>query len=202
MTLAPICNTCNDRLKKLVGECPFSCEKMNRSELRLFKLEQEVIASKKFQKMLNHFGFKEPRSIPVRYNKRLTRYWGQWGPRVIELSYADFKRSKQSVKTIKSKLLELLLYSVQADNKNQSYKDIAAYLHLPGYEGVKYKYTCQCGHTLNAIDVRHIWRCTNCHKTNVTSAEYNKLKRIAKLKSRICPVKIEEYQLFAQITKR
>lgn len=184
-------------------------EGMNKSESRLYRMQEKVLGSKKWAKMLQRVDFGKEimpyKLVQVELNGRLKAYSAQASPDKIEFSKDYYKRAKakQLIDTMKHEMAHtLLLQNDISDGHSPLYKTCCYVLglHRPDHmEGsYNYQHICSvCGWWLKAMKkeekVNHI--CKGNMKFLVTKTEYGKLARISKIGSKNVPVNINLFQI-------
>lgn len=192
---------------------------MSRSEQALFNKGVKYIHSpsflKKARKVMEHYGAEPilPDMLPVEISKRLKRCDGLCHyARKVQISYDHWKYSKdKGYDVLKHEIIHHFYYT----NRNRVVKEEWSWKYKEqkqrefekncfvvfGFTGEhnswRWKYTGSCGCWQKRSNKTHIFRCR--HGTlHISRAEYRKLERVAKVKSKIFPVEIEKYSIFEE----
>ena len=164
--------------------------------------ERKFIESAKMQRYLDKLSkyfkvkFEKPEFRPVYINKRLKRTGGYFYGARIEI--ADMSSWSQ-----KDTLWHELQHAIVRDNyekvgkyaKHQRIVEKAVF-HLEGignHGTYNYELRCNCGYWIKSAKRKETGYCKHCEKTMVNPIEYNKLKKIASIKSKIIKVNIDRY---------
>jgi hypothetical protein len=182
---------------------------MNRAESRLYRMQEKVLESAKWKKMVQRVDFGKEiapyKLVPIKLNGRLKRYNGLACWDHIEVS-KDFYRAatpKRLMRLMKHEMVHILLQQNKAcDGHGPLYKTCCHVLGLANpnakESGWNYQHICtECGWWLKSMKRSHkvAHTCRGQLKFLVTRAEYQKLARIAKIGSKVCAVNIEAYQV-------
>ncbi len=184
-------------------------EGMNKSESRLYRMQERVLGSKKWAKMLQKVDFGKEitlyKLVPIELNGRLKAYYAQASPDKIEFSRDYYKRAKtkQLIDTMKHEMAHvILLQNNISDGHSPLYKTCCHVLGLnrpDKMEGTyNYQHICSvCGWWQKSMQRRDKigHTCGGNFRLLVTKTEYRKLARIAKLDSKLMPVNINLYQI-------
>lgn len=184
-------------------------EGMNRAESRLYRMQERILSSAKWAKMLQKVDFGKElqpyKLVPIELNGRLKAYCAQASPDKIEFSKEYYQRatSKQLIDTMKHEMAHvILLQNGISDGHSPLYKTCCFVLglHRPDHmEGAyNYKHVCSvCGWWQKSMEKRDKigHKCGENFRLLVSKAEYGKLARIAKVNSKIVPININLYQI-------
>ena len=178
---------------------------MNRMETRCHNLEQEILASKKWARMVERIDMgkvpipTKPREVQV--SGRLRRCYAYAGEKRV-VSKRDYKAA--SPKRLKQMVSHEMVHYFLMDNSISDshgpiFKACCSLLGLKdGWAHEvdhKYQHICQCGWWLKSVERRKTLFCQQCHKKMVTRTEYNRLKKIASIGSQTIPINIETYAI-------
>ena len=184
-------------------------EGMNRAESGLYRMQERILASARWAKMLQKVDFGKEitpyKLVPIELNGRLKQYLAQASSDKIEFSKDYVKRatSKQLTSTMKHEMAHvILLQNGISDGHSPLYKTCCFVLglHRPDHmEGAyNYKHVCSvCGWWQKSMK-RHEkigHTCGRNFRYLVSKTEYGKLARIAKVGSSIVPININLYQV-------
>jgi hypothetical protein len=185
-------------------------EKMKRAEGRLYRMQLKVAASKKWAKMVERVDIgKEPKAyqpVPFHVNGHLRRITGYSCVDKIEVS-KEFYKARSSASPYRHELMDLVKHEMVhtwlaqngvSDVHGPLFKTGCHLLglHDPNSKEAEWKYQyvcCVCGWWLKSSHKQGMVRCGHCLKRMVTRAEYNRLKKMAEVGSKLIPVKIEDY---------
>ena len=184
-------------------------EGMNRAESRLYRMQESVLASKKWAKMLQKVDFGKEivpyKLVPIEINGRIKAYLAQASSDKIEFSKDYYKRAKakQLIDTMKHEMAHTLLsQNGISDGHSPLYKTCCFVLglHRPDHmEGSwNYQHICSvCGWWQKSMQRRDKigHTCGGNFRYLVSKTEYGKLARIAKVESKLVPVNINLYQI-------
>jgi hypothetical protein len=184
-------------------------EGMNKSESRLYRMQEKVVVSAKWVKMLQKVDFGKElqpyKLVPTKLNAHLKQYNAWAMTDKIEFSRDYYKRtnSKSLTHTLKHEMAHvLLLQNGISDGHSPLYKTCCAILGLhdpSSKEGsYNYKHVCLvCGWWLKDMKKReklgHF--CGGEFVFLVSKSEYGKLKRMEKIHSQTIPVTLGTYQI-------
>jgi hypothetical protein len=184
-------------------------EGMNRAESKLYRMQETVLGSKKWAKMLSKVDFSKEvqpyKLVPIGLNGHLKQYSAWAMPDRIEFSkdYAKRATPKALTHTMKHEMAHvLLLQNDISDGHSPLYKTVCHCLGLTSpasKEGsYNYKHKCpQCGWWLKdmkkRVKVGHT--CRGKFVFLVSKAEYQRLKRIEAIGSETIPVTLGAYQV-------
>ena len=182
---------------------------MNRAEARLYHMQEKVLASVRWSKMVQRVDFgkdvKPYTLVPITLNGRLKAHWAwAWDSR-IEFSKEYYKRAtpRSLMNTMRHEMVHTFLsQNAIQDGHSILFKSCCHVLGLnsPAHkEGeFNYKHTCaECGWWLKAMEKRSKvpHTCKGRLVFLVSKGEYQKLARIAKIGSKVVPVNIDAYRV-------
>lgn len=182
---------------------------MNRAEKRLYHMQERILASAKWSKMVQRVEFGKEvapyKLVEVKLNGHLKATNAQAFSDKIEFSKSYYKVAtpKSLMRTVKHEMAHvLLLQNGISDGHSPLYKTCCHILGLSNpnakESGYNYKHICdECGWWLKAMQRRekisHVCKGKFVHL--VSKAEYQKLAKIAKIGSKTCAVNIEAYRV-------
>lgn len=184
-------------------------KEMNRSETRIYNLQLSILKLKKWDKVLAMKWGKEvvmPKPRRIELNGRLKRYDADVSDEVIRVS-KDFY-GYASAKSLRSLLKHELTHAFLMDNNipyrhnSRTWNKVSLALGVRDNTNYEWEYLCNCGAWLKTHQKRNSWRCSHCGQSNVTKREYNKLRKIADINSKLYPVDIERFQVFKDVRRR
>lgn len=184
-------------------------EGMNRAESRLYRMQERILSSAKWAKMLQKVEFGKEiqpyKLVPIELNGRLKAYSAQASRNKIEFSKDYYKRAspKALINTMKHEMAHvILLQNDISDGHSPLYKSCCFVLglHRPDkMEGsYNYKHVCSvCGWWQKSMNKREKigHTCKGKFVFLVSKAEYCKLKRMEKIGSQTIPVALGAYQI-------
>jgi predicted SprT family Zn-dependent metalloprotease len=192
------------------AEVMTTLEGMNRAESRLYRMQEKVLGSARWAKMVRRVDFGKEvapyKLVPVKLNGRMkaSNAWAFCD--AIEFSKDYYKRAtpKNLMNTMKHEMVHTFLSQNRIPDKHSTHFKTCCHvlgLHRPDHmEGTyNYQHICtECGWWRKSMKrqdkLGHVCKGSN-FKFLVTRTEYQKLARIAKVGSKVCPVNIEAYQV-------
>jgi len=182
---------------------------MNRAESRLYRMEERILVSARWARMLQKVDFGKEitpyKLVPIELNGRLKAYNAQASSDKIEFSKDYYKRAKakQLIDTMKHEMAHVvLLQNGISDGHSPLYKTCCFVLglHRPDkLEGTyNYQHICTvCGWWQKSMTRREKigHTCNGKFVFLVSRAEFKRLERIAKIGSVTIPVTLGAYQV-------
>jgi len=184
-----------------------------RGEKGLETKERYYLQSTKMKRFVNKMSklyeidFRIPDFRPVYINARLgRRTWGYFCGSRIEIA-KDLDKSQQ-YETLWHEIIHAFVYdnseSIYKHDESRNKFEKAAFrlaINDGSHNSWNYKLKCDCGHWWKSTTKKHKVFCPNCHKWLISNSEYNKLKRIEKINSRIYKINIDEYKVWKENKK-
>ena len=184
---------------------------MNRAENRLYKMELDVLASKKWARMMAMVDIgvpnpKPPKPREVKLNGHLKRLYAYAG-KELNFNKDDYKR--YSPKRLKTCVTHELIHYYLMDNDCPEKRDhgsiFQACCQVMGLDDGwarevphSYQYVCECGHWVKTSKRIKAYRCRGCRKNMVLKTEYMKLKKMAALGSKTIDVNLSHYAIMTE----
>lgn len=184
--------------------------KMNRRERMIFRLEREILESKRWAKMKEKVELGTPtRDDPqlrlVKCVKVKAMFAARAGP-FLEVNDLGYRRTGKSLRALIAH--EMIHYYLQ-DNKTHAgtrkvaymendyhgrlFRECAAVLIHSRENPTVYRYSCPCGRWIQIPGKRRTELRCSCGKRLVSKPEFDRLRKIAALGSKLHPVEISRY---------
>jgi predicted SprT family Zn-dependent metalloprotease len=186
-------------------------KEMNRSEMRIYNLQLKILGQKRFDKLLELEDWGNPVIKPkprrIELNGRLKNHDADIDDEVIRVSKDFYKDAtpKELNETLRHELAHAFLMDncIPYKHNSRTWTRVTLALGVRDTTNYEWQYFCGgCTSWLQTHDKKTSWRCHRCGKLNVTKREYNKLKKIAALNSKLHPINIDNYQVFKDIKRR
>ena len=185
-------------------------EGMSRAESRLYRMQERVLGSARWAKMVQKVDFGKEiapyKLVPVTINGRLKRCLASAWDDKMEFSKDYYKSAtpKSLIDTMKHEMIHTFLGQNDLNDHHETMFKTCCHvlgLHRPDHkEGTyNYQHVCtECGWWQKSMKrqdkLGHVCRGEN-FKFLVTKTEYQKLARMAKIGSKVCPINIKAYQV-------
>jgi predicted SprT family Zn-dependent metalloprotease len=185
-------------------------EGMNRAESRLYRMQERVLESARWAKMVQRVDFGKEvapyKLVPITVNARLKRCLATAWSEKIQFSKDYYKRAtpKSLTNTMRHEMIHTFLSQNDiADHHSTMFKTCCHVLGLNSPNDKEadwnYKHVCtECGWWQKSMKrqdkLGHVCKGEN-FRFLVTRTEYQKLARIAKIQSKVYPVNIKAYQV-------
>lgn len=186
--------------------------RMGRRERKIYRLEREVLKSKRWAKMkekveLGVPGREDPELRIVKVVKQKhSRFLARAGPYLEVNEYGGQLSDGRLKKLVAHEMVHYYLHDNKAWEGSRKrafyedglhgplFKECAAVLIDSSENPTVYRYSCPCGWWIEIPGKRKSSvACHSCRKSMVTKTEYARLKKIASLGSRLHPVEISRY---------
>ena len=185
-------------------------KEMNRSEMRVYNLQLKILGQKRFDKLLALSDWANPVIRPkprrIELNGRIKSYDADIDDEVIRISKDFYKDAtpKELSETLRHELAHAFLMdnNIPYRHNSRTWNRVTLTLGVRDITNQEWRHICQCGSYIDSHQKKNWWLCPFCGMKNVTKREYNKLKKIADINSKIQPVSIDGYQVFKDIKRR
>lgn len=190
--------------------------KMNRRERKIFRLEREVLNSKRWAKMkekveLGVPGREDPALRVVKaVRQQQGRFLARAGPYLEVNEYGGQLSGGRLKRLVAHEMIHYYLHDNKAwegdrkksfyDNKQHGalFKECAAVLIDSSENPTVYRYSCPCGWWIEIPGKRKSSvPCHSCRKTLVTKTEYDRLRKVSAIGSRVHKVELSKYAVMA-----
>lgn len=187
--------------------------RMNRRERMIFRLELEVMRSKRWAKMKRvvDIGVESREDPSPRVVKIVRQKRSRWNARAGPTLEVNDSGRALTGKPLKDLIAHEMIHYYLSDNKvwkgtrktafyenalhGRLFRECAAVLIHSRENPVMYRFSCPCGGWVerSGRKQRHRVMCSYCHRWFVSKAEYARLKKMAEVGSKTMPVNIANY---------